>query len=264
MRALPAQRGKGARTTAQHRDKQTWRDLTQTLDMADHLVDPHRRFIAEGRRDRVLAMGTAGDRHRGTALGQIGHRGEHRSDQAKQDPVGLAQHQQVAGLRDILRRCPPMHPPAMRLADNSAELPDQWHDGVAGAREPLVDARSVEQFQPRCTGDRVGRRLRDDAELRLRLGERDFDVEPRLPSIFLAKERANPGIGNAGGRRQFIAHEGLSTQLGNFGEILADCSGGIRHRGPWQATCRRSARGSRWVTGDFSTDIPLTLIWTLF
>ena len=68
-------------------------------------------------------------------------------------PVRLAQHQQVAGLGDVLRRRAPMHPAAMRLADDAAQFPDQRHDRVAGARETLVDAgrgRAVRDARPRA------------------------------------------------------------------------------------------------------------------
>ena len=143
-RPLRPQRGKSAGPAAQHRDEEARRHLTQALDMANHLVDPNRRFVAKGRRDRVLAMGTTGDRHLGAAFGQIGHRRERSGDQAKEDPVSLTQHQQIAGLRDVLRRRPPMHPSTVWLADNPAELPDQRDDSVASACEPLVDARPIE------------------------------------------------------------------------------------------------------------------------
>ena len=71
------------------------------------------------------------------------------ADQAQEDRVRLAQHQKVAGLRDVLRGGAPMHPAAMRLADDAAELPDQRHERVAGAREAFVDARAVQQLEPR-------------------------------------------------------------------------------------------------------------------
>ena len=46
----------------------------------------------------------------------------------KQDPVRLTQHQQIAGLRDVLRRRAPVHPAAMRVADDAPELPHQRND----------------------------------------------------------------------------------------------------------------------------------------
>ena len=148
-RALLAERGEGAGAAAQHGDEQARRRLLQPLDVAQQLVDPHRDLVAEGRRHRVLAVGAAGHRHVGAALGEIGHRGQRLADLAQEDRVRLAQHQKVAGLRDVLRRGAPMHPAAMRLADDAAELPDQRHERVAGAGEALVDARAVQQLEPR-------------------------------------------------------------------------------------------------------------------
>ena len=205
-RALRAERGKGARTTAEHRHEQARGGLLQPLHMADHLVDPHRRLVSESRRQGVLTMRAPGDRHFGAAFGEIGHRGEGLSDQTQEDAVGPAQHQQIAGLRDVLRRCPPMHPPAVRVADDPAELPDQWHDGVAGAREPLVDPRPVEQFEPSRARDRFGSGPWDDAELALRLGKRRLHVEPGLPPVFLAVEFAYARVRNASRSREFIGH----------------------------------------------------------
>ena len=135
--------------------------------MANHFVDPHRGLVAEGRGHRVLAMGATGDRHLGAAFGQISHRRKRSGDQAKEDPVDLAQHQKIAGLRDVLRRRPPMHPPAVWFADNPAEFPDQRDDSVPGAREPLVDACPVEKLQPSRARDRFRRVRGNNAELGL-------------------------------------------------------------------------------------------------
>src|SRR6516165_2306774 len=200
--------------------------------MTDHFVDPHSRFVTEGRRDRVLAVGATGDRHLGAAFGQISHRRKCLGDQAKEDPMSLAQHQKIAGLCNILRRRPPMHPPAMRFADDPAEFPDQRYDSVAGAREPLVDSLSTEQFQPGRTHDRVRCRLRDDAEFGLRLGECRLDVEPRLPSVFQAIEGSNAGVRYASGSREFIAHDGSSVPLGNLIETPPNPRGRYTARSP--------------------------------
>ena len=56
---------------------------------------------------------------------------------------------------------------------------------VAGAGEALVDARAVQQLEPRRGGDRLGRLVRDDAEFGLRAGQRDLDIEPGLPAVLL-------------------------------------------------------------------------------
>ena len=77
---------------------------------------------------------------------------------------------------------------------------------MAGAGEALVDAGAVEQVEAGGAGDRLGRLLGDDAELGLRPGQRDLDIEPGLPAVLLLVERADAGIGDARGGRQFVAH----------------------------------------------------------
>lgn len=104
----------------------------------------------------------------------------------------------------------------MRLAGDAAEFPDQRHDRVPGARKSLVDAGAVEEFEMRRPPDRLGRRVGDDAELGLRLGQCRLDIEPGLPAIFLAIERSDAGVRHARGGWQFIAHQGSSLSLSEF------------------------------------------------
>jgi hypothetical protein len=193
-RSLRAERGKSAGAAAEHRDEEARCDLMQPLDMADHLVDPHRGLVAEGRRQRVLAVRAPGDRHIGAALGEIGHRRECLADQPQKDPVHLAQYQQVAGLRDVLRRGAPMHPAAIGFAGYTAQFPHQGHDRMTGACEPLVDPRAVEQFEAGGPRDRLRGARGDDAQLLLRLGERRLDIEPSLPAVLQLIEGADTGI----------------------------------------------------------------------
>ena len=207
-RPLLAERGKGAGPAAQHGDEQARRRLAQALDMAQQLVDPDRDLVAEGGRHRVLAVRAAGHRH----VGACARRGrpcrQRLADLAQEDRVRLAQHQQIAGLGDVLRGRAPVHPAAVRLADDAAELPHQRHERVAGAREALVDARAVHQLQPRLRGDRLGRFGRNDAEFGLRAGQRDLDVEPGLPAVLQPIERADAGVGDARGGREGVAGGG--------------------------------------------------------
>ena len=205
-RSLLPERGEGARAAAEHRDKDAGRRLPEALDMADHFVDPDRRLVAEGCGHGVLAVRAAGDRHVGAALGEIGRREQRIGDQFQENVMRLAQDQQVAGLRDVLRRCAPMHPAAMRLADDPRQLPHQRHDRMAGAGETLIDALAVEAAELCGAGDRLGGFLGDDAELGLGTGQRDLDIEPGLPAVLLLVEGADAGIGNPRGGRQFVAH----------------------------------------------------------
>ena len=181
--------------------------------MTQQLVDPDRDLVAEGGGHRVLAMGAAGHRHVGRALRQVGHGGQNLADLAQEDRVGLAQHQKVAGLGDVLRRGAPMHPAAMRFADDAAEFPDQRHDRVAGAGEAFVDARPVHQLELRLGRDRLGRVGRDDAQFCLGAGQRGLDVEPRLPAVLQAIESTDAGIRYAGRCREGVAGGGHVGRL---------------------------------------------------
>jgi hypothetical protein len=206
-RPLLPERGERAGATAEHRDKDARRRLPEALDMADQLVDPHRRLVAEGCRHRMLAMRPARDRHVRAALGQIGRRKQRVRDQLQKNMMRLAQDDEVAGLRDVLRRRAPMHPAAMRLADDPRQFPDQRHNRVAGAREAFVDALAVEQFEACRARDRLGGLLRDDVELGLGARQRRLDIKPGLPTVLLLVKRADAGIGNPRGGRQFVAHD---------------------------------------------------------
>ena len=174
--------------------------------MPDQLVDPHRDLVAERRRHRVLTVRAARQRHVGAAVRKVGHGGQRLTDQFQEYAVRLAQHQQIAGLGNILRRGTPMHPAAMLFTHHAAEFPDQRHDGVAGAGEAFIDAGAIQQFQASGVGDRLGSLVRNDAKTRLGARQSDLDVEPRLPAILQAIQCSDAGIGNTGGGRQNVTH----------------------------------------------------------
>src|SRR5258705_443861 len=139
--------------------------MAQTVDMTEKLVDPDRELGAEGVGHRGLPERAPGHRHVGGPFRQVGHGGQDLADLTQEDRVGLAQHQKIAGLGDVLRRGAPMHPAAVRLADDAAELPHQRDQRVAGAGEALVDPRAVHQLEPGLRGDGFGRGARNDAPL---------------------------------------------------------------------------------------------------
>ena len=59
----------------------------------------------------------------------------HVADLMKEDAMRAMQHEQVAGTDDVLRGRAPMDPAAVRVADDSAQLPNQRYDRVPGAGE---------------------------------------------------------------------------------------------------------------------------------
>jgi hypothetical protein len=176
-RSLAARARRRCRRRRQHGDEQARPHLAQAVDMAHQLVDPDRDLVAEGRRHRVLAVRAPGHRHVGGPLGQIGHRGQHVADLPEEDRMRLAQHQEIAGLGDVLRRGAPMHPTTVRLADDAPEFPDQRHQSVPRAGKAFIDARPVHQLELGFGRDRFGGRSRDDAEPGLGVGQRRLDIE---------------------------------------------------------------------------------------
>ena len=155
-RPLPAERGEGACPASEHCDEQARCGLLQPLDVAHNLVDPNGDLVAEGRRHRVLAMRAARQRHLGAALGQLRHGAKDAAELSEEDAVRLAQHQEIAGLGDVLCGGPPVHPATVRLPGDPRQLPDEWHKGVARARKALVDAIAVELLES-CSRADAGR-----------------------------------------------------------------------------------------------------------
>ena len=140
------------------------------------------------------------------------------------------QHQQIAGLRDVLRRRAPVHPAAMRLARHARQLPHQRHQRVAGAREAFVEPCPIEQLEPGRLADGGSGARRNDAEFFLRLGQRHLDIEPRLPAALLFVEGAQPRIGDARGGGEGVGHGG-GLRLSVRG-LSVRCGRQVRPHGP--------------------------------
>ena len=98
-------------------------------------------LIIETYRHCVLPVGASGDRHVGAFFGEVGGGLECFANQPQEGTMRLTQHQQIAGLRDVLRRRAPMHPAAMRLADNARRvvLPRFGVDGWVASTTALYD-----------------------------------------------------------------------------------------------------------------------------
>ncbi len=161
-RPLRAERGKGAGAAAEHRHEKARRRLLQPLDMAEHLVDPHRRLVAEGRRQRVLAMGASGDRHVGAALGEVGHRREGLGDQPQKDsdaPGAIPVRSPVCVMFCVVApQCtqPPWGSPVTRLNSQTSGTivcPVRANpSSMRAAVEQVRDARRARSLRPRPWG----------------------------------------------------------------------------------------------------------------
>src|SRR5262245_7203969 len=182
--------------------------------MTQQLVDPDGYLVAEGCRYGMLAMGAGRDRHLGTTLGEVGHRQQRFADQANDNCVRLAQKQEITGLRDVLRRCTPVHPAAMGITDHARQLPNKRHKSVAGARKARIDARAIQQLKPCSSRDGCRRLGWNDRELCLRPRQRHFDVEPGLPAALLRVDGPNARVRYARGGWKRIAHEASPVSQG--------------------------------------------------
>ena len=112
----------------------------------------------------------------------------------QEDVVGPAHLEQLAGLRDVLGGRPPVHvAPGITLA-GAIQRPHQRNQRVAGARQPLPDRREVKEGQVRLADDLARGRLRDDAQLGLRLRQGGFDIQPGLEARGLGEQRPHAGV----------------------------------------------------------------------
>ena len=184
--------------------------------MAAQFVDPHGDLRAEGRRHRVLAVRSAGDRVVLRALGEVGECLDQPRELREHDPVRLADLQQVARLGDVLRRGAPVDVAAGIALAEPVELPDQRDQAVPGHAQPLGHALEVEQLEPRLALDLLGGCGGNHADLGLGAGQRDLDIEPRLPARVAREKLPDPGIADAQRARSFSGHRVLLAARGCY------------------------------------------------
>ena len=68
---------------------------------------------------------------------------------------------------------------------------------MARSRQALADVVHIEVFVARLAFDFLCGVFRDDSEFRLRLRERDFDIEPCLDARGFAEDVSDAGVANA-------------------------------------------------------------------
>ena len=188
-----------ARSAAQHRHEDARLRVMQPLDMSAQFVNPRADLVAKRRRHRVLPMSPTGARIVRMTLRQRRQPRQHLSDLAQDDPVRLAQLEDVARLRDVLRRRAPMHITADLAAQDAIQLPDQRHQRMRGHGQTRLDLVDVEQIETAAIRDLDRRISRNHAEFRFGPRQRSLHVKPGLPAGLASEQGANPRIGHAGG-----------------------------------------------------------------
>ena len=190
---IRAERGERADRAAEldHQDL-----LAQTVEAGLLALDrgePDRAFEAESDRQRLLEVGAPG--HRGIAMAAR-QGGERRSDAGE---VGADQIETVPdlehepGVDDVLRGGAPVDVAAGVARAGLGERLDQRHDRIAGELGAGADRGEIEARQLRLGAD-LGRGLGgDQAEARLRPGERRLDLEHALQARLVGEGGAHRG-----------------------------------------------------------------------
>ncbi len=213
-----AQRGERSRAASQHGHEHASFTTAETLHVAAQLIDPHRHLEAERRGHRVLAVRAPREEDILGALGQVGERGQDGRELAQEDVVGAPHLEELAGLRHVLGRRPPVHiAPGVALA-GAIQLPDQGHERMPGAGQAGSNRSEIEVREVCLASDLAGGAVGNDAQLGLRLGQGRFDVEPGLEARGLREQRPHAGVVDPE-RCRFLLHEsdlshgghGLST-----------------------------------------------------
>ncbi len=127
-------------------------------------------------------------------LGEVGQQVKQGGQLSEEDRVCPTHQQKLSGLRDVLRRCTPVHVAAGVTVAHPVQLPDQRHQGVPGARQALLHGVHVEVRKFRLAGYLRGCLRRDDVEFRLRLRQGGFDVQPSLVARRLREQAPNAGV----------------------------------------------------------------------
>ncbi len=204
--AQGSQRGERPRAAPQHGHEHAALAAAQTLHVAAQLVDPHRHLEAEGRGHRVLAVRASREEDVLGPLGEVGERGQDGRELTQEDVMGAPHLEELAGLRDVLGRGPPVHVAAGVAFAGAIQLPDQRHERMPCAGQACPHRLEVEVRHVRLAGDLAGGALGNDAQLGLRLREGRFDVEPGLEARGLGEQRPHARVVDPERGRLFL-HE---------------------------------------------------------
>ena len=148
VEALVAERGERAGGAAELRDQHARLQLAQPRGVAIQHGKPDGAFVAEGDRQRLLQMGTAGHRRVAMLRGEPGQRrrdGRHVAlDQ--REPGAHLQHRR--GVHDVLGGRAPVHV-ASGLAELRGKLPHQPDDRIADVLGVALERIAIERDRRR-------------------------------------------------------------------------------------------------------------------
>lgn len=159
--AAGAAEGREGAGGAAHEDaEQPVVEAFETFRVGDELVDPHGDLEPERHGDGVLGVRASGHGQRGGRLGELGGGPQDAGELVQQGAVGVAQHEDVRGLRDVLGRGAPVHPSAVLGADGARELLDEgtrgWLASAVAARTRLMSSFSMRAVSAMARADSLG------------------------------------------------------------------------------------------------------------
>ena len=161
----------------------------QPVPVTVNFREPDRHLVAEGHRRGLLLHGAARHHRIAVAPGEIEQHVFHFRQQGIEQVEPVPDLQRHAGIDDVLRGAAPMDVAGGLFADRFGELVDDRHDGKSDPVEFRLHGRDVDVVQRRVGGDFVGRVLGNDAEPRLRPGERRLEIEPALKPRLVREQR---------------------------------------------------------------------------
>ncbi len=184
--------------------------------MAVESVEPDRRLVAEGHRQRVLQVGAPGHRRVAVFARELGEMAAHRRQILLDQGEPGADLQHRGGVHDVLGRGAPMQI-APRLARQFGHLADERQDRIADGLGLVLQARQVERLAAagqriRRVRDRVGCLGRDDPEPSLGARESRLDLdaarEKGVVAEHLAHRRGAEHVGKDRGVESADRHRG--------------------------------------------------------
>ncbi len=139
----------------------------------------------------MLQMRAPGHHRAAMGLRLLGERARRGGDVALEHGQAVAHLQDERRIHDVLGGGAPMDIARRVLAGGAAERLGHADDGISDNARAGAEFGEVDTVDRGRRRDRVRRRLRDDAEPRLRPGERRLDVEHLLHELPVREDAAH-------------------------------------------------------------------------